>query len=152
MNKKGFTILEMFFAIVILSLTITIASYTIFPALENSKKKSIIIYANRILEQAKQNCMISNKKEIDCGSLFKPLNQTFFKVKDAPNKYSVAIYVNYSNDNYLTNGCIISYDKKYAVRISENKVLDVLEKDKDKEYGNVCNFNNDEKYVILNPK
>ena len=53
LNKKGFTLVELLAVIVILALLIVVVANTALPALDNSKKSSLNVYAGRVLNAAK---------------------------------------------------------------------------------------------------
>ena len=59
LNKKGFTLVELLAVIVVLALLMVVAASSIGSALENSKKKALNIYADRVSEKAKELCMSS---------------------------------------------------------------------------------------------
>ena len=54
LNKKGFTLVELLAVIVILALLIVVVATSVLPALDNSKKSSLNVYAGRVLNNAKQ--------------------------------------------------------------------------------------------------
>lgn len=53
LNKKGFTLVELLAVIVILALLIVVVANTALPAMNNAKKNSLEVYAERVVNQAK---------------------------------------------------------------------------------------------------
>ena len=51
-NKKGFTLVELLAVIVILALLIVITANTVLPMMKKSKKSGMVVYAERVLNNA----------------------------------------------------------------------------------------------------
>ena len=59
-NKKGFTLIELLAVIVILALLIVVVANTAIPAMNRARKNSLVVYAQRVQERAKEVAMAQN--------------------------------------------------------------------------------------------
>lgn len=67
LNKKGFTLVELLAVIVVLALLMVVLANTALPAMNNAKKKTFLLYAQRLMEKGQElyfldkNATTSNK-------------------------------------------------------------------------------------------
>lgn len=78
LNKKGFTLVELLAVIVILALLIVVVANTALPALDNSKKSSLNVYAGRVLNSA---------KNVFQTEVLNSNHDTFKEISSGTNKY-----------------------------------------------------------------
>lgn len=113
LNKKGFTLVELLAVIVILAILIVVVANTALPALNNSKKKSLTTYAQRVAEKAKEQYMSSELSSIttpkSCYTVTELMgaNATYSGiveiVKDNDNnKYVATVYI--ADKDFMLNG------------------------------------------------
>ena len=116
LNKKGFTLVELLAVIVILALLIVVVANTALPALNNSKKKSLTTYAQRVAEKAKAQYMtdeLNNSSTKSCytvselmgtaeGSTYSGIVEV---TKDTENnKYTATVYI--ADKDFMLNGVV----------------------------------------------
>lgn len=54
LNKKGFTLVELLAVIVVLALLMVVLANTALPAMNNAKKKTFLLYAQRLMERGQE--------------------------------------------------------------------------------------------------
>ena len=103
LNKKGFTLVELLAVIVILALLMVVLANTALPAMNNSKKKTFVLYAQRLQAKAQEMHAIDTN------------------MSSTEKTYSVAELMGASAEENYTGAVKVSYDttnQKYTVIVS----------------------------------
>ena len=115
LNKKGFTLVELLAVIVVLALLMVVVANTALPALNNAKKKSLIVYTQRLAEKAQEQFIMGDYGD---GSSSKGV-YTVSKLmgSDAEGNYKGSITVEYNGttETYTIKTDGIFYDVKNNV-------------------------------------
>lgn len=113
LNKKGFTLVELLAVIVILALLIVVVANTALPALNNSKKKSLTTYAQRVAEKAKEQYItdeLNNDTPPNCYDLSTLMGSqsTYTGIveinKNDTNQYVAKVYI--ADKDFMLNGVV----------------------------------------------
>lgn len=123
LNKKGFTLVELLAVIVILALLIVVVATTALPAMNNAKKNSLNVYAERLQEKAKER-YISEMKSGKWAYSVKALTGETDKYrgvvvveKDTTGTYIATVYVMDTAENFGLNG-ETTFDKDDITSVS----------------------------------
>ena len=112
LNKKGFTLVELLAVIVILALLIVVVANTALPALNNSKKKSLTTYAQRVAEKAKEQYMtdeLNNSSTKSCYTVSELMGTA------EGSTYSGIVEVTKDTENNKYTATVYIYDKDYML-------------------------------------
>jgi len=124
LNKKGFTLVELLAVIVILALLIVVVATTALPAMNNAKKNSLTVYAERLQEKAKER-YISEMKSGTWAYSVKALTGETDKYsgivvvgKDANSgAYTTTVYVMDTAEGFGLNG-VSKFDKDLITTVT----------------------------------
>lgn len=118
LNKKGFTLVELLAVIIILALLMVVVANTALPAMNNARKNSLAVYAQRLQEKAKEMYMSNG----ETGKVGYSVNTLMGSV----DQYSGYVVVNYTGTDYVATVFVIDVKNSYGLyNISKVQQSDV---------------------------
>jgi len=125
MKKNGFTLVELLAVIVILALLIVITANTVLPMLSKTKKRAMLVYAEKVLEKASSAYMVDSMT--NGGN---PESYSIQKLMGNDNYYG-GVRVSTLNGEYVFD--IAMFDSKEELGLkSIGLTSEVIKKDLDK--------------------
>lgn len=122
LNKRGFTLVELLAVIVILALLMVVATTAIIPSLGNTKKKLMVVYAEKVLKEVQE--------DYEADAIIDGYTTKYYSVEElmGDNNYYGVVKVKPEDTSYKFDIALFNSDDKTGLKLMNLKNISIEEK------------------------